>query len=86
MIIPDSTVSPPSGGYRLHKYFTVNIYRRFMLNEAGVMEPLFKATSGNPKPNGALEWTQKLSNAFTRTTNLLIHATALNYAVSDAPI
>jgi len=64
----------------------VNLYRRFMPNAAEVMEPLFKAISGNPKPNVALEWTHELSNAFTRTKNLLTHATALNYPVSDAPI
>ena len=63
----------------------VNFYRRFVPNAADVMEPLFKATSGNPKPNADLEWTHELSNAFTRTKNLLTHATALNYPVGDAP-
>ena len=41
----------------------VNFYRRFMPNAAEVIEPLFKATSGNPKPNAALEWTHELSSA-----------------------
>ena len=64
----------------------VNFYHRFMPNAAEVMEPLFTATSGNSKPNESLEWTNELSNVFARNKNLLTHATALNYPVSDAPI
>lgn len=60
----------------------VNFYHRFVPGAAGIMRPLFSATTGKAK---VVTWTPEMDTAFQRTKEALATATMLVHPHMDAP-
>ena len=61
----------------------VNFYHGFIPHAAKIVQPLYQALSGRPKPK-TLVWSDTLSEAFQNTKEALANATMLHHPVQGA--